>query len=316
MSADPTAPVAVLGAAEASDVRRIAEQAAAADGVAPLNEAGLLALAGPVAGRLHLVAAAGGAVVGYAGVDTGELPAAAEVVVAPTARRAGLGAALVSAATAAVAAGTAGASGSAAIGFWAHGDLPAARALARSAGLTAIRRLARMRRPAGTPLPDAPLPAGVRLAAFRPGVDDAAWLRVNAAAFASHPEQGRWTSADLAARMAEDWFDPAGFLLAWSDPGPEHAAGDDGPRLLGSHWTKLTGADAPGGPPLGEIYVLGADPGAQRSGLGTALAVAGLRSLADRGAGDVELYVEADSPAVRLYRRLGFVDDALDVLYG
>lgn len=302
--------VPALDVLDAAAVRVVAGQAADADGVGALNEAGLLALAGPVPGRRHLLAVVEGSVVGYAGLDTGEQPAAAEVVVAPAARRQGIGAALVAAARSAVAPPTkAGATAAAepggAAGFWAHGDLPAARALARSAGLVPTRRLARMRRPAGSPLPDAPLPPGVRLAPFRPGVDDDPWLRVNAAAFAGHPEQGRWTTEDLHARTAEDWFDPAGFLLAWS-----------GNRLLGFHWTKLTGRQAAGGGAVGEIYVLGADPGAQRSGLGTALAVAGLHSLADRGAGDVELYVEADSPAVRLYRRLGFVDDALDVVYG
>ncbi len=314
--------VAVLDAATAREVRAVVAAAAAADGVAPLNEAGLLALAGPVPGRLHLLArapaggpalagagavpggaAAPGPVVGYAGVDTGHSPAAAELLVAPAARRAGTGTALAAAVRADPR--------SAGVGFWAHGDLPPARALARTAGLSATRRLARMRRPANTPLPAAPLAAGVRLAAFRPGTDEDAWLRVNAAAFAGHPEQGRWTRADLAVRTAEDWFDPAGLLLAWrDDPAGDDPAGG-GPRLLGSHWTKLTDDRER----VGEVYVLGVDPDTQAAGLGTALAVAGLRSLADRGARDVELYVEADSRAVALYRRLGFVDDTLDVVY-
>lgn len=306
--------VDVLDETTSQAVRALADEARAVDGVSPLNEAGLLALAGRVTGRLHLLArgsdVAGpdgapteGPVVGYAGVDTGESPPAAELVVAPAARRAGTGTALVAAVQA-----DPRATG---VGFWAHGDRPPARALARAAGLSPTRRLARMRRPAGTPLPAAPLPAGVRLAAFRPGTDEDAWLRVNAAAFAGHPEQGRWTRADLAARTAEDWFDPAGLLLAWRD---DPAVGDtphEDPHLLGSHWTKLK--DDP--ERVGEVYVLGVAPGTQAHGLGTALAVAGLRSLADRGARDVELYVEADSRAVALYRRLGFVDDLLDVVY-
>ncbi len=290
----------------AAAVRDVAAAAAATDGVDPLNEAGLLALAGPVPGRLHVLACdpAGspGSLVGYAGIDTGTSPAAAEVVVAPAARRVGTGAALLRAVRADPRA--------AGVGFWAHGDLPPARAVARALGMSAIRRLSRMRRPAGMPLPAAPLPAGVRIAAFRPGTDEDAWLRVNAASFAGHPEQGRWTREDLAARTTADWFDAAGLLLAWRDD-PGGAGTGDGPRLIGSHWTKLT--DDPGR--VGEVYVLGVDPAVQAGGLGTALAVAGLRSLADRGARDVQLYVEADSRAVGLYRRLGFVDDALDVVY-
>src|SRR5690606_10535850 len=117
------------------------------------------------------------------------------------------------------------------------------------------------------------LPAGVRLRPFRPGADEPAWRSLNARAFADHPEQGRWTLADLRLRMAEPWFDPAGFLLAERET--------DG-RLLGFHWTKVHAKDpsSTGGEPapIGEVYVLGVDPQAQGLGLGRALTLAGLRS--------------------------------------
>ena len=86
------------------------------------------------------------------------------------------------------------------------------------------------------------------------GADEDAWLAVNAAAFAGHSEQGRWTRADLLAREAEPWFDPAGFLLAEREN-----------VLLGFHWTKVH-ADG-----MGEVYVLGVDPAAHGLGLGSAL---------------------------------------------
>lgn len=130
---------------------------------------------------------------------------------------------------------------------------------------------------------------------FRPGVDDRAWLQVNNRAFAWHREQGRLTPADLAARKAEQWFDPEGFLL-YDDP--------DGGSLVGFCWTKVHGDE---NPPVGEIFAIASDPDAQGQGLGRALVVAGLTHLAGRGLTVGMLYVDADNgPARRLYDKLGF----------
>ena len=147
-----------------------------------------------------------------------------------------------------------------------------------------------------TGLTETPSDAGaVHLRSFRPG-DEAEVLRVNAAAFAHHPEQGSMDADELAERMAEPWFDPAGLLVA-----------ADGDRLLGFHWTKRHSAT------LGEVYVVGIDPASQGLGLGKVLVDAGLRHLRDGGAEDVLLYVESDNvPAVRLYEGLGFTHAPAD----
>jgi mycothiol synthase len=152
------------------------------------------------------------------------------------------------------------------------------------------------------------LPDGVRVQPFRPGHDEAAWLAVNARAFAHHPEQGRWSAEDLRLREEESWFDPAGFLLAWQgDP-------DDGGRLLGSHWTKVHPAGDVGDEPVGEVYVLGVDPAAQGMRLGRALTDLGLAHLRARGLAQVLLYVEEDNgTAVGLYERSGFRRFSIDV---
>lgn len=185
---------------------------------------------------------------------------------------------------------------------WAHGDHPGARALADRFGFSAARTLLQLERPL-TDADDSPAPAladGVSITPFTPG-DAAEWVRLNALVFATHPEQGAITEADLAARQAEPWFDAADLLLARSGTGP----------ILGYNWLKVEP-----GSTLGEIYVLGVHPDAAGAGLGRALMLAGLARLRERGCTAVELYVEAESTGpVGLYRSLGFADRTVDVQY-
>lgn len=200
-------------------------------------------------------------------------------------------------------------------GVWAHGTLPAAAALAGRLGLRPVRTMLQLRRDLAGPFV-VQVPDGVTIRTFVPGQDDEAFLRVNARAFAWHPEQGRLDAAGLRAQMAQDWFDPAGFFLAVR----AGADGGDGEAVLGFHWTKVHAADPTPPPdesgPVGEVYVLGVDPDSPVRRLGTPLTVAGLAHLAGRGLPTVMLYVESDNaPALRLYRRLGFADYAADTVF-
>jgi mycothiol synthase len=227
--------------------------------------------------------------------------ATAEIVVRPDQRRRGLGSALLAAA--------AELAGDAPLRVWAHGHLPAAHGFAHAHGYQRVRELWQMSRPLTDPLPDAPLPAGFTLRAFRPGQDDDAWLAINAAAFAHHAEQGAWEVADLQQRMAEPWFDPAGFLLLVDD-----ATGE----LAGFHWTKVhaDAADGAGAGRVGEVYVVGVAPGYQGRGLAKPLTLAGLQHLRGQGLARVILYVDGDNEAaIRTYSGLGFTRSALDVQY-
>ncbi|HSZ38091.1 MAG TPA: mycothiol synthase [Acidimicrobiales bacterium] len=188
--------------------------------------------------------------------------------------------------------------------LWAMQAGPADDERAERYGFTPERDVIQMRVP--LPLADDVLDATRPLVTrpFVPGEDDEAWLRVNNRAFAGHPEQGSWTPAQLHERLGADWVDLEGFLVA-DDP--------DGEGLIGFCWTKIHRTRSP---VLGEIYVIGVDPAHHGGGLGRALTVAGLNSMADRGVHVGMLYTDdSNEAAVALYGRLGFKVDHVDRSY-
>ena len=271
-----------------------------ADGVAALSEATLIGLDHD--DIRHVTVSDGG---GDGDQEHGEpagllayaqlwVDGSVELVVDPGSRRRGLGRA---AFDAAVSLG--------AQRFWAHGDLPAARAAATAWGLRSVRELRHLARPlTAADAADVPLPDGYRVRTFVPGADDEAWLRTNARAFADHPEQGRVGQRDLDALVAQPWFDPAGFFVVEDEASPEG-------RIAAFHWTKHEpGTD------VGEVFVVGVDPDHQGRGLAGPLTRVGLSHLAGLGLRTVDLYVDGGNErAVRTYERLGFETDGVDVVY-
>ncbi|MGI9209401.1 MAG: mycothiol synthase, partial [Rhodococcus sp. (in: high G+C Gram-positive bacteria)] len=226
---------------QAQGVRDVIARAGAADGTAPVSEQVIHSLTRDSDAR-HLIRTVDDTVVGYANLVPAheDHPAMAEVVVDPAHRGQGLGGELVDAAL------TAGGDGAR---VWAHGDLPAARAVAHRLGLTGVRELLQLRRPLDVPeLPAVAVPDSIVLRTYQGPSDDSELLRVNAAAFEWHPEQGRWTDVDVAERRAESWFDPEGLFLAFDAADPD--------VLLGFHWTKVHPA-TDGEEALGEVYVVG-----------------------------------------------------------
>jgi mycothiol synthase len=241
-------------------------------------------------------------------------PGEAELVVDPDARRHGHGGRLLDALLEREPSG---------LRVWAHGDHPAARALAASRGLRPVRELLQLRAEVSTAhssgssrslsdrieTPGRSTASGFDTAAdgllnqltifsASAGFDPDEWVALNARTFASHPEQGRVTRADLEVLMAEPWFDAADLLLL--------RAGDE---LIGYCWLKVEHG-------VGEFYVVGVAPGHQGEGLGRLLVRAGLVRLSLRGIRTASLYVEGDNaPALALYRSFGFADHTVDVQY-
>lgn len=263
-------------------VRELIKAVKVRDAAPPLSDHAMLQLDTTRPGLRHLVARAGGRLAGYAQLDgdtaeIADLSRVADVLLAALERLEPLVPRLL---------------------VWSHGQRSPVAAAATARGYIRHRALWRFVRPL-TDLPDKPMPDGVTTRAFVPGQDEDQWLAVNAAAFAGHPDQGRWTRADVEAREAEPWFDPDGFLLAERDG-----------VMLGFHWTKVHHSG------VGEVYVLGVGPEAQGLGLGPALLTAGLEHLAGKGVRDAMLYVDDSNPAaLGLYHRYGFTTSDLDTQY-
>ncbi len=315
-----------LDAAELAAVTHLVERATEADGARPLSEHVSLHLRyGGDSEVVHILVWIDDELAGYAHVDPTDAVqgSSAELVVDPQRRGQGVGRRLV--------AEVAATSPDGRLRLWAHGEHPAATALAESFGMTRRRTLWQLRRSLFAPVPAARWPDGITARTFQPGVDDDAWVALNARAFAAHPEQGSWGIDDLHQRMAEHWFDRLGFFLA-----ERHDESGGGSRLVGFHWTKVHGGGDHAYPhtheaeqehegvhphdhghaPIGEVYVVGVDASERGNGLGRALTVTGLAYLRSLGLPEVMLYVDADNTgALRLYESLGFARWDSDVMF-
>ena len=283
----------------ASRLEELAEQAERVDGMAPLSEQFLNGLTDSRLQHRHLVAWVDKKPCGVAGLDG----STAELFIAPDFRGQGYGALLYDAAAEPPN-----------LQAWAHGNLPAAQALAHSRGLQVTRKLvvmgiggeelAAVARPEDVPL--TALNYSESVAKWGQEFVEEQWLKANNEAFSWHPEQGGWDIDRLHLGMEADWFDPADLLFLWD------TAGD--PVLAGFHWTKWHAEEAPG---FGEVYVVGLAADYRGKKWGGPLLQIGLRRMVEKGPQRVILYVEADNdPALKAYERLGFKVDEEHVVWG
>ena len=309
-------------------VKELLAAAAKADGVDAFSEQFVLGLDDARVNHRHFIATEDDTVVGVLASDG----SAAEMAVAPAARRRGIATQLVRAAGVA--------------DVWAHGNLPAARGFAAAADMHATRELLVMA-VEGTELQKSADAAEQRAGDgiflnYTESVEkwgaehvDAEWLRVNNDAFDWHPEQGGWDSVRLDRAREVSWYDPADVILLWAsavsgeiaDAGNVETADagnvettdagnvetTDAPRLMGFHWTKWHTEETPA---FGEVYVVGLASDYRGGGRGGPLISAGLRRLVEKGARRVILYVEGDNEAaVKAYEKLGFSTVEEHVVY-
>lgn len=280
-------------AAEVAGIVEVGRAARASDGIDPFNEESHFALVRDLATGLAVVASDEDAVIGAAINADGE-GTSWDLAVAPKQRRQGVASALLHhiAETYPNA------------GVWAHGGLDAAEECAQATGWSMGRDLWVMSRELRPNEEfDTNLPAGFTASTYDSSDEMAQeWLDINAASFASHPEQGKMTMADFRDRASQDWFDPKGLIFIRDDTTGAVAA---------TNWIKRE----PGNE-TGEVYVVAVAPAYQGRGLAKPLTALGLAHLAAVGAHEIELYVEGDNePAKATYTRAGFTRASHDVMY-
>ena len=250
----------------------------------------------------HLLIEEASKVIGYAHIDATDLVAgpSVELVVHPEHRKSGLGKELLIKAK-----DICGDQ----MRLWAHGDSSSAQKLAEENGFERIRTVIQMRKE----LADVHTHQhNFEIRTFLPGIDNLEWLALNNQAFKEHPEQGNWSEKDLQTRINESWFDPNGFFVAIENS-----------KMIGFTWTKIHGghshkhdedSEQHDHDPIGEIYITAVSkPGV---GLGKVLTETAHAYLKRSGLTSAMLYVDSDNQrALSLYKSLGFVESAQDVMY-
>lgn len=179
--------------------------------------------------------------------------------------------------------------------------LPASVAFATTVGFVYRSSLWMFVLPAAHAVPVPTFAPNVVTRTWDPGrdVDLERWTAFLQQAFEGHPTPMTWTPAVIAGVHAAPDFDPSGILIV--------AAADAPDVPVGFVRIELFERDRPAGERVGDLSLLGVVPSWRGRGLGRTLLRWGLASLRARGAGRIELSVEAaNERATRLYRAHGF----------
>jgi mycothiol synthase len=293
----------LLSKSQQDGVIQLINAATQQDGTPPISEHIVLHLRhGGDKSDSHLLIESENKVIGYAHIDATDLVAgpSVELVVHPEHRKSGYGKDLLKKAREIC---------GDQMRLWAHGDLSAAKKLAEENGFERIRTVIQMRKE----LADVHTHQhNFDIRTFLPDIDNTEWLALNNQAFKDHPEQGNWSAKDLETRLNEAWFDPNGFFVAIEDG-----------KMIGFTWTKIHGghshkhdddSEQHDHDPIGEIYITAVSKAGV--GLGKVLTETALAYLKRNGLTSAMLYVDSDNQrALNLYKSLGFVESAQDVMY-
>jgi mycothiol synthase len=151
------------------------------------------------------------------------------------------------------------------------------------------------------PIPPPVFPAAVTVRPWDVARDTDldAWVTFMRRAFDGHPTPMSWTPAVIAHIHALPDFDPDGILIV--------SAADEPDVPVAFTRVELSDPQAPAGERTGDVGLIGVVEAWRRRGLGRELLRWGVTELRGRGAGRIELSVEAaNDRATALYRAHGF----------
>jgi mycothiol synthase len=153
--------------------------------------------------------------------------------------------------------------------------------------------------PAGTPVPAPVLPAGIVSRTFGDWMPLARYVNLLNTIFVDHPGPISWTIGQLEYGHSRPDFDPTSILLVFPVDCPEDP--------IAFVRTALGPPEGDDPAAVGEVRLVGVLPEWRARGLGRELLRWGVTHLRNRGAGRVQLSVEAENElALGLYRRNGF----------
>ena len=179
--------------------------------------------------------------------------------------------------------------------------LPGSIAFANAVGLRYRSSLWQFELQPGRPVPPPAFPSTVRVRTWDRATDTdlEAWTAFMHAAFEGHPTTMHWTPDIIRAVHDAPGFDADGVLKVFDAADPD--------RLVAFARIEVREEDLPAGQRIGEVGLIGVLPAWRGQGLGRELLRWCVTRLRERGAGVLELAVEAENErATTLYRAHGF----------